>query len=59
MKMNPDFDAIMKKRRYAQWQNREADKGIMRRIPVPKQPNRYLPHTGAKEAVRYAGKTTL
>lgn len=55
---NPDYESQMKARRLAQSINRERT-AIMPKIAVPKQPNRYLPHYGAKEAARHAGKTSL
>lgn len=54
--LNPDFAPIMERRRAAQSFNRDAT-GM--KVPVPKQPNRYLPHTGAKERARHTGKATL
>jgi NAD-dependent DNA ligase len=57
--MNPDFDRIMARRRAAQKHNSSAKAVGLQLVRVPKQPNKYLPHIGAKEAVRHAGKTTL
>lgn len=55
--MNPDFDRIMKRRRAARQHNQSARAIGLHLMPVPKQPNKYLPHIGAKEAVRYVGKS--
>lgn len=63
--MNTEFASLMKWRIDAQSQNRaiayqERVMGVtLRRAPVPKQPSRYVPHTGAKEGRRYAGVRTL
>lgn len=57
--LNPEFFAGMRRRKYAQNWNRAAPVGFMQPIAVPKQPNRYMPHTGAKEAARHAGKGSL
>lgn len=64
-KLNPAFESIMEDRREAQRFNRAAKereaatRTPMRRVAVPKQPNRYLPHSGAKEAARHVGKVAL
>lgn len=52
--MNPDFDRIMKHRRAAQKHNSSAKVWGLQLMFVPKQPNKYLPHYGAKEAAKYA-----
>lgn len=48
---NPDYEAGMRARREAQAYNRKA--GVVRKVRVPKQPNKYIPHQGKKESARY------
>ena len=50
--LNPAYFATMAKRHEAQAHNRAAVLGFMHKVPVPKQPNRYLPHYGAKQAAK-------
>ena len=57
MKLNPNYKHEMKKRRSVQSVNR--DLPPWRKLKVPPQPNKYLPHYGAKEAAKYAGVTDL
>lgn len=63
--LNPAYFPTLAERKHAQATNRqiaglEAIYGRpLRRVPVPKMVNRYLPHQGAKEASRYAGKDHL
>lgn len=65
--LNPQYARHMSDRMSAQAHNRAARErntamsaaGIKMGIPlvpVPKQPNKYVPHYGAKEAARYAAK---
>lgn len=60
---NPDYDAGMKARRDAQDHNKAAAEtnaanaalGIDARVPfvrVPRAPNKYIPHAGAKQQAR-------
>ena len=59
---NPLYASQMLARRDTQKTNREiaAAERIsgkpMGRLAVPKQPNRYLPHTGAKQIARIAAR---
>lgn len=46
---NPDYEKLMEKRRAAQKHNREA-KYFLAKVKVPRQPNKYVPHTGKKES---------
>ena len=68
--LNPAYFGEMERRVSAQNHNRAAREfnqaaramGLDRMMPmvaVPKQPNRYVPHTGTKEAARHAGKGNL
>lgn len=49
---NPEYDRLMAKRRSAQAYNRVSP------IPmsVPKQPNKYVPHIGAKQRAKGAAR---
>lgn len=49
---NPDYEARMKARRAAQKHNRSA-LGATYPVPVPRQPNKYVPHQGKKELARH------
>lgn len=64
---NPDYHRIMQERREAQAHNRRAREfntmsqaqgsGLrMPLVPVPRQPNKYVPHQGRKELARHVGK---
>lgn len=55
---NPDYESQMRARKTAQKINRESF-GISPRVVVPKQPNKYVPHYGAKEAAKYAARGKL
>lgn len=55
--LNPLYFPTLEARREAQAINR--DLLGMRRVPVPKLVNRYLPHQGAKETTRYSGGARL
>lgn len=63
--LNPLYDKKMNARQGAQAHNRAAkafnlmarttgSNQFMGLVSVPKQPNRYVPHYGAKEAAKYA-----
>ena len=56
--LNPAFAGQMSDRLSAQSFNRERTE-IMPAMRVPKQPNRYLPHIGAKEMARHEGHISL
>lgn len=67
---NPEYAAGMRKRRGAQDHNREARmfnenaraaglKQFMPIVSVPKCPNKYVPHYGAKESAKYAARGGL
>ena len=46
---NPDYDRLMSARRGIMAENKaRASMGIPR-LPVPPQPNKYIPHIGAKQ----------
>lgn len=57
--LNPAFAGQMSDRLSAQAFNRRDSTGIMPKIRVPKQPNRYVPHIGAKEMARHEGSVSL
>lgn len=68
--LNPAYFGEMERRVSAQNHNRAAKQAnedvramglgrLMPMVAVPKQPNRYVPHTGAKEAARHAGRESL
>lgn len=63
--LNPDYFPRLMQRKEAQAANRELSRlerihgKPLRRVSVPKQVNRYLPHQGAKESVRHLGKDHL
>lgn len=56
--LNPDYFRLMKARLQAQAHNRTQRDLAARKLPhlpfmtVPKQPNKYVPHTGAKQRAR-------
>lgn len=61
---NPDYEAGMRARRDAQAHNKQARefnlraqamglKQFMPLVPVPRQPNKYVPHQGKKEMARH------
>lgn len=56
--LNPEYFRIMKDRRAAQRHNRSQKDLALRKLPhlpfvdVPKQPNKYVPHFGAKQRSR-------
>lgn len=59
--LNPDYFQAMKKRRAAMQANKLAkaaalgmgiDPRQIRMTPVPKQPNKYVPHIGAKQRAK-------
>lgn len=64
---NPSYDAEMEARREAQAHNRRAreyntmqeamgTKMRMPLVPVPRQPNKYVPHQGRKELARHVDR---
>lgn len=68
--LNPLYDQQMNARQDAQAHNRAAkafnlmarttgSDQFMGSVVVPKQPNRYVPHYGAKGAAKYAGRGSL
>ena len=59
--LNPKYMEGVRARLDAQVHNRKARilGSMIGAIPVPKQPNKYVPHYGAKEAARYAGRISL
>lgn len=59
--LNPEYMAGIRARLDAHLHNRKARilGSLIGPVPVPKQPNKYVPHYGAKEAARYAGRTSL
>ena len=58
--LNPKYFSGMKLRRKAQSHNRTVSvMCIGVRIAVPKQPNRYVPHYGAKEAAKYSTRCAV
>ena len=52
--LNPQYFTQMKKRKDAQRHNSLVS--IEFRSAVPKQPSRYVPHYGKKEAAKYAAR---
>jgi hypothetical protein len=50
--LNPKYFSQMETRGYAIWANRES--AGLNRIPVPPQPNKYVPHIGAKQRAKGA-----
>jgi hypothetical protein len=54
---NPAYEAQMQARREAQRRNRDSLPAM--KVAVPKQPNKYLPHYGAKEAAKYATRAQV
>lgn len=54
--LNPAYFSGMKARRDAQNYNGAAG-WMMRLLKVPPQPNRYIPHYGAKEAAKYLARS--
>ena len=57
--LNPSYRAGMEARREAQRHNRAVTFILFSKAPVPKQPNKYLPHYGAKELAKYARRLFL
>jgi hypothetical protein len=58
--LNPTYFGDMKERKAIQNMNRDNEKGFgIRQIRVPKQPNKYVPHYGAKEAAKHAQRGSL
>ena len=49
---NPEYDAGMKARRDAQAYNAKALAAGLPTIKVPRAPNKYIPHAGAKQQAR-------
>ena len=52
--LNPAYRAGMEARREAQRHNRTMTFILFAKVPVPKQPNKYVPHYGVKELAKYA-----
>lgn len=59
--LNPTYFGDMRDRKGIQKLNaRDNEKGFsIRQIRVPKQPNKYVPHYGAKEAAKHAQRGSL
>ena len=50
--LNPEYFGIMERRKSEQAYNRS--ELALFKIPVPKQPNKYVPHIGAKQRSKSA-----
>ena len=57
--LNPAYHAEMDARREAHRHNRAVTFILFAKVPVPKQPNKYVPHYGAKELAKYARRLFL
>lgn len=53
---NPAYLKGMERRQTVQHMNRDLPKWS--KLRTPKQPNKYVPHYGAKQAAKYATKAT-